>query len=371
MAILIDCTTVVITTASLDARFPGGCAAFAQRSPNRTYRSDGVLAAVSFMVFADALAFAVTLTKHGFVNPTSAVSEEIAVIDQTGGFLTKCDWLHVDMKAFRTAEGKPFGATIAWKGDAEPRTFAAPAGWTPHAIHQISLSELKEKYELVKVEQVGAGSGTVAAYRHRETGEMRYIGRPSIASEELRERCAALLSTLRTVSAMPVPKERAMRAADLFDRATALVEETSGAEIGPLYVQGVAARLAGRWSAAESAFRRVTEGWPDTLDAWLELTWALASLGRLDEAIAAARRGVERGPESAAAHGNLANALLQSGRPEEALPPADRALELDAADWKNQEIRKQVAAAINERRMAEERPVDAASDAPWYRRWFR
>jgi tetratricopeptide (TPR) repeat protein len=59
-------------------------------------------------------------------------------------------------------------------------------------------------------------------------------------------------------------------------------------------------------------------------DAWLELTWTLAELGRAGEAETAARRAVDINNKSAAAHANLATTLLRQGRPEEALPAIGR-----------------------------------------------
>ena len=371
MAILIEATTVVVTTLSLDRRFPGGSAAFGQQAPNATYRTDGVLAAVSFMVPADARIFARTLAKHGFADPWSAVTDEIAVIDQCQGFLTKSDWLTVDLKSVRAADGTSFGATIAWKGDDEPGTFAVPAGWYPHTMSQISEADLDQNYEMVKVDQDSSGGGSVLTYRHRETGQLLYVGRPSIVAQDAQEQFAALERTLGTLSSKLATRERSKSASELCDRATTLIEQTNRAPRGLFYIQGTAARMAGRWNVAESAFRRVTELWPDELDAWLELTWALSSLDRVDEAIAAARKSVELCPESAPAHGNLASALLQGGRPEDAMPAIERALELDPAEWSYQEIREQVISAVKEGNAIEGWSTDEMSNRPWYKRWFR
>ena len=166
---------------------------------------------------------------------------------------------------------------------------------------------------------------------------------------------------------MPSGRERSAVVAELCDRAAALVEETKGAERGPLMIHGVAARLANRWTVAERSFRRVTDLWPDELDGWLELTWALGTLDRADEAVVAAQRAADLCPESPAALGNLASALVQSGRAKEALPVIHRALELDPSDRKNRQIRDHVQAAGAEPEPAPE----TEPDLPWYKRWFR
>ena len=84
----------MLTVSSLDARFPGGSEAFARQPPNSTYRSDGVLAGVTFMVPDDARAFTLTLTKHGFADPWVGETSDIAVIDQRQGFLTRGGLAH-------------------------------------------------------------------------------------------------------------------------------------------------------------------------------------------------------------------------------------------------------------------------------------
>ena len=227
----------------------------------------------------------------------------------------------------------------------------------------------RDDYELVKVDRHPEGRGAVVAYRHRETGRMAYVGRPALEGQPPDEGYAALRQMLATVMAMPNSRERSARAVELCDRAGALVEDTKGAERGPLMIHGIAARLASRWTIAERAFRRVTELWPEELDGWLELTWALATLDRTDGALAAAQRAVELRPDNPAALGNLASALLQNGRAKEALPVIHRALELDPSEWKNQQIRDSVQAAAAE---PELEPADETEPkSPWYKRWFR
>jgi Flp pilus assembly protein TadD len=183
----------------------------------------------------------------------------------------------------------------------------------------------------------------------------------------LNERYAALQQMLATVLSMRNTRERSAAAAELCDRAAALVEETKGAERGALMIQGIAARLANRWAVAERSFRRVTDLWPQELDGWLELTWALGTLERTGEALVAAQRAADLRPDSPAALGNLASALVQSGRAREALPVIHRALELDPSDWKNQQIRNHGEAAAAEPQLAPE----TEPAVPWYKRWFR
>jgi hypothetical protein len=138
MAILIEGVTVVVPIASLHARFPGGLSAFEQQAPNATYRSDGIVAGISFMVLADAWVFVRTLVRHGFVDPSATRSSDVAVVEQQDGFLAPCDWLNMDLTTCNLPDGSPFPAVIAWMGATRPTTFAAPDGWSPRTMVRIA-----------------------------------------------------------------------------------------------------------------------------------------------------------------------------------------------------------------------------------------
>jgi hypothetical protein len=87
MAVLIDAVTVVVTIPSLNEHYPGGLDAFTQHAPNGTCRSDGAIAGISFMVPADAWLFVRSLTRHGFVDPSTTRSSDVGVVEQHTGFL--------------------------------------------------------------------------------------------------------------------------------------------------------------------------------------------------------------------------------------------------------------------------------------------
>jgi tetratricopeptide (TPR) repeat protein len=214
-----------------------------------------------------------------------------------------------------------------------------------------------------------ARQGMVAEYRHRKTGALVYIGRPLINLQETQERYTELHSTLEALS-WKTGTELSKGAAELYERASELIRETNVKHLRLVWLQGLAARMAGRWSEAERAFRTMTECWPNQLEGWLELTWALASLDRPDEALAAARRSVELSPQSPEALGNLASALVQNGRTEEALPVIQQALEFEPENLKNQMIRDQITARLEPPSPMESIPAEDPPDRPWYRRWF-
>ena len=73
-------------------------------------------------------------------------------------------------------------------------------------------------------------------------------------------------------------------------------------------------------------------------EAWLELTWCLAELGRWEECELAARKSTEIFPKTAASWGNLAIALGRVGKMIEAKQAIQRAIQLDPADARNRAI---------------------------------
>lgn len=90
----------------------------------------------------------------------------------------------------------------------------------------------------------------------------------------------------------------------------------------------LACHRAGRWTDAETLYRRILEREPEHLDALSLLGACLAQSGRPAEAIPLLQRAAERRPDLANL-ANLGNALHATGRPEEALRRIDRALLLD------------------------------------------
>lgn len=108
------------------------------------------------------------------------------------------------------------------------------------------------------------------------------------------------------------------------------------------YVAGLANRMMRQWQAAADCFFVVLERSPINGEAWLELTWCLAEMGKWEESEMAARKSAELMPGIAAAWSNLAIALDHLGRTSEAESAIKKALELEPDDPRNQAILKQV-----------------------------
>ena len=165
----------------------------------------------------------------------------------------------------------------------------------------------------------------IVTYRHRQTGELLYSGRPDVLRVAARYR--ELVSELEPIESM-TGLQRRTAATKFLERAIQLVKDTESQEPGPLLMKGIGARLLDRWDIAEQAFRAVTALQPSLLSAWHDLTWVLASLGRLEEAEFTARHALTMSPDNPASW-NLASVLRERGKLDEALTIIRRAMELN------------------------------------------
>ena len=122
------------------------------------------------------------------------------------------------------------------------------------------------------------------------------------------------------------------------ERAHSFLEIAGTHQVLAAFVAGLGYRMIRRWLDATNHFLTVVELSPGNGEAWLELTWCLAELGRWDECALAARKATEIFPRTAASWGNLAMALGKLGRTSEAKDALQRAIQLDPIDPRNRAI---------------------------------
>jgi tetratricopeptide (TPR) repeat protein len=258
-----------------------------------------------------------------------------------------------------TPDGRQFGVTLVWLRGEAPSALVAPAGWTPGGLQVLSGPDLKDNYEFVGAQT--RGGGRVETYRHRESGELIYIGRPQISPvTNIQTRYVELLNELKELEERPLRADRQQALASFSERTSQLVKDSHVQEPGPLLLQGIAARLLKQWELAAESFRAVTVLRPDLIHPWLDLTWSLAELGRLDEAESCARHAVALDTNNAQALGNLASVLLQRGDVEQAFTTINHAVEHDPTDSTNRRILERICKARGQQ--------DSVTRAPWYRR---
>jgi len=142
----------------------------------------------------------------------------------------------------------------------------------------------------------------------------------------------------------PAVKERELKIQRIGEKAYGFAQIAGRHQMLGFYVAGLANRMVHRWQIATDRFFEVLKIAPTNGEAWLELTWCLAEMGKWEESEMAARKSTEFMPNSGAPWSNLAIALHQIGRITEAESAIKRALELEPNDLRNQAILEQVRA---------------------------
>ena len=128
----------------------------------------------------------------------------------------------------------------------------------------------------------------------------------------------------------------------LGQRAHAFLQIAGSHQVLAAFVAALGYRMTRRWTEAKDHFLLVLQVSPMNGEAWLELTWCLAELGRWEECEMAARKSVEIFPNTAASWGNLALALGKLERKGEAKEAIRRAIQLEPADPRNRAIEDQI-----------------------------
>jgi Flp pilus assembly protein TadD len=137
-------------------------------------------------------------------------------------------------------------------------------------------------------------------------------------------------------------KDRESKIQRIGEKAYGFAQITGHHQMLGFYVAGLANRMVQRWETAAARFFNVLEIAPTNGEAWLELTWCLAEMGKWEESEMAARKSTEFMPNSGAPWSNLAIALHRLGRIAEAELAIKRALELEPNDPRNQAILEEV-----------------------------
>ena len=311
MAIPIEGYTVVLLNERLDKHLPGGKDAFPSTAPNSTCLTDAHLSSISFMAEADALQFLKELVQG--CPDTSLNALDGAIVSGARELPTK-EWLSI-------ADWN--GSLIAWKTGEEPNPLIAPEGWEPG---KSSINYCTQE-ELDRLEFIGVDDG-VESYRDRETGEMRYVGRPKSRAESLYEEATRLVSPFIEIADRPLPsstdKEREaalVRGIEMFET----VLETNPDAWGAWWHLGKAHQARGDAQASYDAFARSYELEKGNPNVAREFMLQCLELGLVEKGLEAAEHAVSLAPDNDGHISNLALALLFAERHKEALKVAKRA----------------------------------------------
>lgn len=140
MSVLVEAYSIIVRCTTLEASYPNGVGGYARDCPNQSFCSDGILTRVGFMDSSETRAW-FEMLKTRLQHLHSATSAHVAVISQSDGFLTACDWLDGG-----TIEGQDVG--IVWLKGKERGVFAAPLGWSleqSKGLRHFSEDELRKR----------------------------------------------------------------------------------------------------------------------------------------------------------------------------------------------------------------------------------
>ena len=120
MSVLIEAITVVVKNETLTAEWRS---TFVANVPNLTFRTDGIISAVSFMAPDAVKKFIDSLERVGMVFIENDTAKNIAVIDQHTGPTAHCDWL-----SFEKIKN---GYSFVWLTGHPKGEIAVYENWTP------------------------------------------------------------------------------------------------------------------------------------------------------------------------------------------------------------------------------------------------
>jgi hypothetical protein len=173
MAVLVEAISVIVRRRAIDAKFPGGWAAFAADAPNRTLCSDGEIARVGFMSPADVETYVQSLEKLGLTHTEGEKAIDLAVLDQMRGPAVPVDWLEFGHVELTRTGGKVAACRLTGSRVA---SIMLPEGWEYEgSLSQtygfIPAGEVDKSLEFLRHEN------GMDVFLNRLTGKEVYIGR--------------------------------------------------------------------------------------------------------------------------------------------------------------------------------------------------
>jgi hypothetical protein len=163
MSVLIEAFNVVVRSATIDARYPGGRHCHARDSPNSAICSDEHLTRVGFYHPGDLDSYVKSLVDRGILVIVRGRDRDFSIVSQVSGFDAPCDWLRLGRH--------PSGVLVAWMNGFDPGPVVVPQGWTMSARPQYV-----PHIEASKLQWIGM-RGNVDIYMNVDTKELCYVGR--------------------------------------------------------------------------------------------------------------------------------------------------------------------------------------------------
>ena len=352
MAISLVGSSVIVRNGTIEARFPGGMKSFVSSCPNQTFCTDGNISRVAFMVTDDARIFISRLVDAGLASSVAEARTEIALVTQGQGFDYPCDWLQLGL-----FDGHP----CAWLAGSDRGSLFIPEFDLNSKIVTTSAEEFRESFEFVGLK----ANGKVAVYRHKKTGEIRYLGRPFHPAhkwwqfwkrpaqfpvnrsnhDEIFEAACNLIKPYIEHQLTDAPLDRAARkqlkrAREILGR----IIEFNPSNWAALWAVGIANKCLRDLAAAYAAFQMAYALEKENPNVGRELSGICMALGKAEEAVRISREVVDRNPQNASLISNHALALLIAGNIHEAEIAVESALRLEPDDQITRSLAKFIAA---------------------------
>ena len=355
MAVSAQTISVVVRNATIEAHFPGGMLAFARSCPNQTFCTDGTISRVGFMVQNDAQIFANRLAATGLAPSPTETASEIALVIQGQGFSYPCDWLQLGL-----FDGYP----AVWMAGTDRGTFFIPElELNSSMAPPIREAELRESFEFIGLK----ANGKVEVYRHKTTGELRYVGRPfhpvrkwwqfwkrgqqppveEDNHDQLYKAACQLIQPYIEHQLEHAPlgssaREQLQRGSEMLSHVLLLNPGNWMA----LWLRGI----------AHKCLRELEDAYDDFQGAYAlealekvnpeigrELAGICIALGRGEEAVRISREVLDRNPTNAGLTSNYALALLIAGNVSEAEAIVESSLKIDPSSRITQTLAKAIA----------------------------
>jgi hypothetical protein len=144
VSILVEVITVVFMNATADRLIQGGVDAVQTNAPNSTFRTDGLISAISFMDPESTGHFVETLLNVGMEFVEDGIAKDIVVLDQYRGATAQCDWIGFNQIAD--------GNSIAWLVGHPQGDMAVYDNWTPNNDFMFRDGQVGETMKFLREE---------------------------------------------------------------------------------------------------------------------------------------------------------------------------------------------------------------------------
>ena len=126
MAVLVEALCVIIRRSTIEEKYPGGWDKFQADHRDLSFCADDKIARLSFTAPLNMRIQIRELEKLGFAYMNEGRSAEIAVVDQSRGFMAPCDWLEYGHATL--GDGRIKVAACRLIG-CQTKDIALPHGW--------------------------------------------------------------------------------------------------------------------------------------------------------------------------------------------------------------------------------------------------